>query len=398
MAGHGRRDEFDCIMCGKCLEVCPVFKATGREELGGRAKMFLAQQLEQAEPLVKLDRDKVAEMVGLCAGCGRCEAVCPRDVPIGAVVRRLRAQGDTFRLWLYRRMVEHAPLWKGANLLARILPDALALPEPSMGDDAAGLVVKGFRSLDARNVLDPFVKVADPNLEFAGEDAVLFSGCVADRVMTPWKTTALALMRSLGLRIHEDVAFDCCGAAYASAGLEVERGKAMEANVRVWREAGHPRLVTFCASCHHELKRYADYHVFTGAQEKALWLERLTPLSTMLLGTTFVIAEGAPESVAYHSPCHEEPEGQGAELAAEMLGSWLAPERAGCCGFGGALQAAAPRLSAEIAGRCWAALGTSPTVLTGCSGCAMQLKTSAPDDRSAGHWLEAVHPPEPRMP
>lgn len=398
MAEHGRRDEFDCILCGKCLEVCPVFKATGREELGGRSKMYLAQLLAQPEPQVKLNKDRVAEMVGLCAGCERCEAACPRQVPVATVVRRLRAQGDGFRLWLYRRMVEHGSWWKKVNLLARILPDSLALPEPSMGDDATGLMVKGFRALDASNVLTPFIRVADPNLEYAGEDAALFAGCVADRVMTPWKTTALALMRHLGLRVHEDVPFGCCGSALASAGLEVERGKAMEANVRTWREAGHPRLVTFCASCHHELKGYAEYHVFTGVQEKALWLEKLTPLTSMLTGSTFVITEGAPESVAWHMACHEEPEADSGLFASQLLEEWLAASEDGCCGFGGALQAADPELSATIAGSCWARFGDTPTVLTGCSGCAMQLKTSAPDGREAGHWLEAVVPPEPRMP
>ena len=33
--GQGRRPE--CILCGRCLSVCPLFAATGREELSPRA-------------------------------------------------------------------------------------------------------------------------------------------------------------------------------------------------------------------------------------------------------------------------------------------------------------------------------------------------------------------------
>ena len=38
---HGQGNRPECILCGRCLSVCPLFTATGREELSPRAKFFM---------------------------------------------------------------------------------------------------------------------------------------------------------------------------------------------------------------------------------------------------------------------------------------------------------------------------------------------------------------------
>ncbi|NHZ48480.1 (Fe-S)-binding protein, partial [Desulfovibrio sp. XJ01] len=105
-----------------------------------------------------------------------------------------------------------------------------------------------------------------------------------------------------------------------------------------------------------------------------------------------------------------------------------------CCGMGGVLQLAAPDLSRTVADACWNALlperaatftpapssscaPSSPdaasttsaastpaattnatrqpgiTVLTGCSGCTLQLAATAPPDVRVLHWLDVVGVP-----
>ncbi|MFP4317318.1 MAG: (Fe-S)-binding protein, partial [Desulfovibrionales bacterium] len=95
------------------------------------------------------------------------------------------------------------------------------------------------------------------------------------------------------------------------------------------------------------------------------------------------------QGVIYHRSCHEiEP-----LHWLEHAGSW-GPIRstAHCCGFGGQLQLLSPGLSRMVTGRFWDCLPLpAPAhVITGCSGCVLQLKRHAPEGFSVGHWLESL--------
>ncbi len=53
-----------CILCGKCLEVCPLLNATGREELSPRAKASLCSAL--ADKAGELSEADAARLAGIC--------------------------------------------------------------------------------------------------------------------------------------------------------------------------------------------------------------------------------------------------------------------------------------------------------------------------------------------
>ncbi|HLP43106.1 MAG TPA: (Fe-S)-binding protein, partial [Fibrobacteria bacterium] len=63
-----------------------------------------------------------------------------------------------------------------------------------------------------------------------------------------------------------------------------------------------------------------------------------------------------------------------------------------CCGFGGSLKLSAPELSDQVARSCMEFYGPRPgeQILTGCSGCVIQLRANAPQGVGVGHWLEII--------
>ncbi|MFH1332768.1 MAG: 4Fe-4S dicluster domain-containing protein [archaeon] len=67
-----------CILCGKCREVCPVYRAVLKETAAPRAKAVLSQAEVQ---------DK---LVYLCTMCGSCRVVCPIDADLQVVGSRAR--------------------------------------------------------------------------------------------------------------------------------------------------------------------------------------------------------------------------------------------------------------------------------------------------------------------
>lgn len=60
-----------CSNCGYCKNICPVFKATLREDQSSRSRV-----LQLSEGIV------IPEAVFLCTGCRACEQRCPNNIKI----------------------------------------------------------------------------------------------------------------------------------------------------------------------------------------------------------------------------------------------------------------------------------------------------------------------------
>jgi glycolate oxidase iron-sulfur subunit len=398
----GAKPERDCVLCGCCLELCPLFAATNREELSPRAKALLAGPSKFSA--AALDDKAVAELASLCLACGKCEKLCPQGVSVPRLVARLRAEHPDFRQWLWKQWITRlGPCWSLAAHGSAFVPYALA---PA----GLGLALKGLRGLRPGKGLRPWLTItkfpAEAFRQQHGQRPVaLFDGCVGSGPRKAWGDTARFLLRGLGAAVTE-AGFSCCGSTLGVAGLPDDQAKARRANVEAWRKAGRPLLVTYCATCRKGLADYAapgtDAGLFADAREEALWAASVTPLSTLLAGATAKAGRGAPAVVGWHKSCHADDADSDFKLMGALLGARLrAPAKAGCCGFGGIMQLGAPELSAKVGQACWDALDSAvgfsaapevvgAYVLTGCSGCVLQLAATAPDSASVGHWLEIL--------
>jgi len=360
----------DCVLCGKCLEACPLLAATGREELSPRAKFVLAERgpAPSAEALARI-----------CLACGRCRAVCPQDADIPGLVASLRAAHPDFRRWLWKTLLaKGGALQPLAANLARLAPaDFLR--------EHLGSLLKGAKTL-ADPACAPFLRIESLPDQWRGQRVALFAGCAGTRLAPRWAAKAGSLLAGLGLECAQP-GFQCCGASLGSAGLLPEQDAARAANVAAWRAAGRPLLAVFCSSCLAALAAYAR-EFFADAAEAGAWAGALTPLSTLLQAARFVLTRN-PGAVAWHGSCHAPDPDPDLALLRSVPGLALEVPEARCCGFGGVLQLAAPDLAARVAARRWDNLGAG-LALTGCTACAMQLAASAPKGATAAHWLDAL--------
>lgn len=380
--------EPQCILCGRCLEVCPLLAATGREELSPRAKLFLLQRLEADDAAL---RETEAEKLGaLCLTCGRCARACPQGTDVPATVARLRSKHPDFARWLWKAWIGGADmLWPAAARLGHAVGGRI--PE------AAGTAARMGRSLAAMGGGAGIVPWIEPvGFETCPPSAkvVLFPGCLARTVRVDWTAKAIALLERAGVEVLAEPKWSCCGGTLGHAGLRPEQRKAMSANLAAWRAAGRPRIATFCASCGHGLAAYAACGelAFESGEAQA-WTQALTPLSPLLACGRFRAMGNAPETLHYHRPCHAPDADPDKALVAAVAGGRLAADAGtACCGMGGVLQLAAPDLSAAVADDRWRRMGTRPghQVLTGCSGCWLQLAATAPEGVQVAHWLDAV--------
>lgn len=360
----------DCVLCGKCLEACPLLAATGREELSPRAKFVLAGRgpAPSAEALARI-----------CLACGRCRAVCPQDADIPGLVASLRAAHPDFRRWLWKALLaKGGALQPLAASLARLAPADFLRAN-------LGSLLQGVRALSEPGCA-PFVGIASLPGQWRGREIALFAGCAGTRLAVRWAAQAQSLLDRLEMA-RTEASFQCCGASLGSAGLLPEQAAARAANVAAWRAVGRPLLAVFCSSCLAGLAAY-PVECFADAAERASWARALTPLSGLLQGGRFVLTR-SPGALAWHGSCHAPDPDPDLALLQSVPGLALEVPAARCCGFGGVLQLAAPDLAAQVAARCWDNLGAG-TALTGCTACAMQLAASAPKGAAAAHWLDAL--------
>lgn len=371
-----------CVQCGKCLDVCPLFKATGREELTPRAKFFL-ETLDPSEGLNEKDFESLAS---LCLSCGRCEKICPQHMSGPELVSDLRAQSKGFvqtcwDVWL----ANPGFIWPMAAALSKFSPEAL--PEPF------GSAKKRMKALFA-NSPEPWVELF-PQVKFEERKVALFRGCVGKYARQDWADKAKRLLGAMGLVHTDEPKFFCCGSSYGSAGLMARQRESRKGNIRAWQEVESPLLVVFCATCLKGLKEYT-LDDFSGDEDLYLkWQDSLTSLSSFLLDTEVRLLDNCPRQVVYHKPCHALQPDTDQQLVEIIAEDRLLPVRSDlCCGFGGIMQLGAPELSKQVGNHCLSELtqGLEPGahILTGCSACTIQLATLAKDEYFASHWLDIL--------
>jgi L-lactate dehydrogenase complex protein LldF len=129
MLGNEFADMLRCIRCGACLNHCPVYGTIGGHAYGsvypGPMGAVLTPQLTGI--------DGARDLPAASSFCGRCEAVCPMEIPLPDMMRAWRerdfSRGNpswferlTLRLWAYaakRPRLYHVLAGMMARFLAR---------------------------------------------------------------------------------------------------------------------------------------------------------------------------------------------------------------------------------------------------------------------------------------
>ncbi len=398
-----------CILCGRCLDVCPVFLASGKEELSPKAKHTLLQALQTD---ILPDSLAARQLADLCVSCGRCARICRQGLSVPRALSTLRARHPSWAGFLWQRWITHgAFLWPSLASLARMAPDTLPIPDLLRRMLHAGMTMRQVPA-------EPWFQITKNNTP-QKKTALIFAGCTATYIRPHWRTKAEKLLHMLGYASPAKPSFICCGQTLEHAGLCQTAHEARQRNVQQWRKAGKPMLITTCASCTYGLQSYAqDKALWHHTDSIAQWLDSLVPLCDLLIGCDVRPLPHAPLALHYHQPCHAPVAVDPDKTLLTRLAAALPPTSAdtthpkrmftstrNCCGMGGSMQIIAPQLCQEVNTACWKALDklTAPTsqecsstnsqsIVTGCSACTLQLAHTAPSSTEVYHWLDIIQP------
>ena len=382
--GQGRRPE--CILCGRCLPACPLFAATGREELSPRAKFFLARAV--AEGRADLSKKAADLLATMCLSCGKCENACPLGLCGPDLVAELRAAHPGFAGFLWKLWIEQAGvMWPLARTVTKFIPGNIPIEAVTRARNA-------IEAMGSGQAPAPWLFPERFDRSRQGQKAVLFAGCVAEHANPAWKEAARRLLSGLGLDVQRDPGFTCCGCTLGHAGAPAAQAEMQQQNIEAWRRAGRPLLVTFCATCRCGLRAYARKDLGLAMDELDPWRQNLVSLAELMGDTAFRVGEAAPARVRYHRPCHGAGGNQDLDFLRRAMGERLHfnENETPCCGFGGLTKLTSPELSEAVARKAFEVYAPQPgeQIVTGCSGCVTQLRGAAPAGVRVGHWLELL--------
>lgn len=403
------KQALQCIRCGSCLNVCPVFRLVGGHVFGkiytGGIGTILTAWFEEMK--------KSEEIQGLCIQCGNCKEVCPGKIDIPELILEIRRRIATEQ---GQPLIEKAmfAVVNNRKLFHSILRTASLTQKPLAREGFIRHLpmflskLTDFRSLPAIADVpfrDRIQKIEQPK---SGEKVVFYSGCLIDFVYPAMGEALVKVLNKAGIEVVFPEAQTCCGApARYSGAYEVAAQNAMD-NLKALLEAEADWVVSACPTCTVALKHeFIDTFESLGQTQ---WMPGARELSAKVLDfSTFVkkladdgrlaFKEGEQlERFTYHDSCHLKRtlnvHGEPRELLkktghdlVEMFESDM------CCGMGGSYSLKLPEISAPILERKLKNIRDTGASLVAmdCPGCVMQIKGGFDKERSS---VEVKHTAE----
>jgi iron-sulfur cluster protein len=386
------KQALQCIRCGSCLNVCPVFRLVGGHVFGkvytGGIGTILTAWFDELK--------KSEEIQGLCIQCGNCRQVCPGKIDIPELImeirRRLAIQegqpllSEAIFAVVNNRRLFHSMLRAASATQAPFAKDGFIRHLPMFLSK-----LTDFRSLPAiadAPFRDRVRKIEQPESK---DKIAFYAGCLIDFAYPGMGEALVKIFNRAGIQVVFPDGQTCCGApARYSGAYEVAARNAAD-NIKALAEADAEYVVSACPTCTAALK-YEFLSVFENLGQ-VQWVEKARELSAKTMDFSSCVKKLVDEGrlsfkhptqitkLTYHDSCHlkrtlnvfEEPrellKRSGHEVV-EMFESDI------CCGMGGSYMLKLPEISAPILERKLKNISNTGASLVAmdCPGCVMQIK------------------------
>jgi len=378
----------ECVRCGACRHVCPVFNITKEEPSVARGKIFLAEQVNRGA--LKIDKE-VADIFSLCTTCLRCSQICPVMVDYESLILSARA-----------RAVEEVGLDLKKRAVVNLFSNEKLLSLSKFTSPLVKLFTKEAPSPSIR--LLPFKDMALPNPSskpFNAEERVFeaegkekgrllfFTGCMFNHFFTETALNTVKVLNRLGYTVVVPKGQSCCGAPALFSGERQKFKEMKEKNLKLFSDKEADFIITACATCGHVLKReYRELPLKTLELIELLYEEREELKKWEL-----------PEelTLTWHFPCHmvrgqKIPQDYVLEVLSSVKNLRFKPmeEADNCCGMGGTFKISHPEISAKIQEKKATNIDKSGAefVATECPGCVLNIAEGLARKNSS---IKSVH-------
>ena len=381
----------NCMKCGNCQAVCPIYRETKKEQMVARGKISLMQGYLSGKVPISAEFDHIMAM---CLNCKSCAANCPCGVAADELILRgrnaaVKARGlhpikkNVFRL------LQNRPLFDAALKLGGMfgwmsfkeVPGKNAvksrLPMPGMDPNRA---TPPLASRPLRSQYPEVIKVANPKFRVA-----FFTGCTINYMYTDMGDAVIDVLKANDIEVVLPPKQHCCGTPIHVSGAFDLANQLARNTIRVFEALDVDYIVGACGSCVEALKHYPEW-----LKDDPEWRPRaekmaakVREISELLVEKGFRTDNLSPvnKKVTMHDPCHmvrglgitEQPR----EVLKAIPGLEFVEmkEHDRCCGSGGSFCMAHYEMSREINDRkCSNIKATgADLVATSCPSCRMHI-------------------------
>jgi glycolate oxidase iron-sulfur subunit len=392
------KDTEQCMKCGFCTYVCPVYQAEKIESGVARGKNELAKALLSGD--LEMNRN-LADRLYKCTACMACTESCPAKAPIPRIVLAARADaartmgmqfpyGFAYRNLLTNRKLLGNFLRFGGYFQSAFMPAKNRTIRHLPGFMSA--LTKG-RHLPAiaprflREIVDEVSKPAQ------GKKPIMrvgyFPGCMHEFVLPHVGKNTVDFLTRHGIEVVMPREQGCCGAAAFLGAGDFETGRRIaDLNTSVFKDVDC--IITGCATCACTLKEYPHFLADTPDRQEAYgkFAGNIKHITQFLIDTLSLPASSFQTSaeikgkkLTWHDPCHLNRHLGVKEQPRRILKSLAdvnyveMPDAGRCCGMAGQFSLLYYDLSRKIADKKIENIEASEAdiVVTACPGCQYQL-------------------------
>ncbi len=394
-----REDAEQCMKCGFCAFVCPVYQEEKIESSVARGKNELVKGLINGELEFSTE---LADRLYKCTACMACTESCPSKAPIPRIV--VAARADAVRElgvrapcgFIYRNLLAHRERLGNVLRFARFFQSAFV---PKTNGTIRHL--PSFMSALARGRQIPALapkflrqQVGEVTKPPSGIKTIMrvayFPGCMKEFVLPHIAKRAIHFLARHGVEVVMPREQGCCGAAMFLGAGDFETGrKIADSNVAAF--SGVDFIITGCATCACSLKEYPHFLADTGERKKAYteFAGKIQHISQFLPDTLELPASAYQtaakvrgKKLTWHDPCHLNRHLGVSEQPRQILkslgkASYIEmPEASRCCGMAGQFGLFYPDLSRKIGDRKMESIEATDAdiVVTECPGCQHQIQ------------------------
>ncbi|MCF6267188.1 MAG: LUD domain-containing protein [Desulfuromusa sp.] len=388
------RDALNCIRCGACANVCPVYQTVGGHVFGhiyiGAIGIILTAFYHGL--------DNAAELIKACIGCRSCVAVCPSNIDLEDIILHLRETvGDEEGIGVGKALI-FRKVMQNRKLFHTMIKAASLLQKPvTRGERTIRHLPLFFSPLTEWRTLPA---VADKALRdsFKGKSqkidkpryrVALFGGCANDFLYPELGLDLIEVMNALNVEVFYPQEQNCCGIPAIYSGEKETAVELAKQNIDAMLAGNPDYVLTTCPTCAMALKQnFVEY-----LKDNPAWAERAERLSSITVDAASFVSnqlDGAElftdfaknEKITYHDSCHlkrgmrvwQEPRQLIKKLGHELVEMAHADR---CCGFGGSYSLTShPDISKKILQDKVADIKASGAtcVAMDCPGCMMQIR------------------------
>jgi glycolate oxidase iron-sulfur subunit len=386
-----------CMKCGFCSYVCPVYQEERIEAGVARGKNELIKRLISGE--LEINRE-LADRFYKCTSCMACTESCPAKAPIPRLIVAAKADiarnmGLPFPLGLvYRRLLPNRNLF-GKFLSAASLFQSAFMPKSNgiirhMPNFLSGLT----KGRQIPSIAPKFLRQLAPEISkpTQGKSQIrigYFPGCMNEFVLPKLGMKTIDFLTRHGVEVVMPQDQVCCGAAVFLGGGDFETGRRIaDRNFAAFE--GLDYIVTDCATCACTLREYQRFLPDTPERREAYahFGKRVTHVTQFIIDVMGMQASAFEtpaalkgKKITWHDPCHlnrhlgakEQPRNILKSLDGAKFIEMPGADR--CCGMGGQFSLLNYELSKKIVEKKIDSIEATEAdiVVTACPGCQFQL-------------------------